>query len=262
MKTLLAISLSLLMGVSPTIARDFFVIAGQSNAVGQGNNYQSYSGADKLFDASFNVVALADPTHPAGAGSVWPIVATAVDLRAAPDLIFANVAVSATSITQWQRGSANYTELTNRAIRGVNAGETLKGVLWWQGETDAVNNMSQADYLTKLQTLGDDWFAATGTPLMAAKLQTCSSLTSQQQSNINSAIEAAWGTHHVVQGPDLSSITTDDGFHLLTDAKLAAAGNLWAEAVKAYWYPQSPTSITQSYRFTGRITISGKAAVQ
>lgn len=218
-------------------AYDAFIGAGQSNMVGQGVNNQSYLGSDQLINSSFTLDALADPTHPSGAGSVWPLVFSAVDLRAQPDLIFGNCGVSSTSITNWQIGGANYTALTNRAVHAAALG-TLKCVLWWQGETDGAGDMSQAAYQSNVAFFAQCVSTNLAVPVMICNLQKCASLSAGQQNTISNAIVNLWTSNNVVRGPDLSDLATDDGYHLTSDANLLTAGNRWADRIVAVYYAQ------------------------
>lgn len=103
-------------------------------------------------------------------------------------------------------------------------------MLWWQGETDAIAGMSQATYIACLDLLADSSHADLGARLMPCLLQRCTGITGTRLAPINRAIAEAWNDNpHVVAGPDLSDMTTDDGYYLESDTSLhTVAGRWWA----------------------------------
>jgi hypothetical protein len=238
-----------------------FLIAGQSNASGRGTNSQSWSHATLtpwLFDNAYTFRILADPTDSAigqvdavsndsseAAGSVWPLVATSLLASTNARCGFVPCAKGATSITAWLPGADRqdrttlYGSMIYRATQVMLlTGTSIKAVLWWQGESDAIAGMSQATYNAHLDTLTNAIASDLGCKLMAAKLQTCSGA---DVTTVNAAIAEAWADNpNVLIGPDLSGLSTapDDLYHLITDAKLASAASLWWDAIKAvFGYP-------------------------
>lgn len=236
---------------------DIFIIAGQSNASGRGTNSQSYSHATlqaMMFGNDYVLKNLSDPTDnvtnqvdavsnegPQAGGSVWPLVATSIMSNNGRPVIFVPCAMGSTSITSWQPGANHqdratlYGSMVYRALQAQAYG-TLRGVLWWQGETDAANNMTQTDYATYLASLATAIQSDLGIPLIPCKLQHCdiTHITQVQQDTINAAISSKWGVGNVVTGPDLTGINTlpEDNVHLTTDAKLSSAAGLWWTAIK------------------------------
>lgn len=241
------------IGSSATIGiGDVFIIAGQSNASGRGYNQQSYTRSGgvwaSLFGNDYVWREMTDPTDNANnqvdaassdlafspGGSVWPLVATSYLASQGVPCAFVPCALGGSSSTDWQPGASHTDRNTLYGSANYRASLTgAKAILWWQGEADALNNVTQATYTTKLTAIANAFFADRGVKLMPAKLQTCSGLTAPQAAEMNNAVIALWGTGNILTGPDLSGQTSDDSFHLQQDSKLASAATLWWNAIKA-----------------------------
>lgn len=235
---------------------DIFVIAGQSNASGRGTNNQvcigsggkkayNYSNADtlsELADPVDNAIGQVDSVSldsGSATGSVWPLLATQIIAETANNVLFVPTAHGGTSITEWLPGvdhedrSTHYGNMIYRARRAMAYG-TLKCVVWWQGETDAIANMAQATYNGHLDTLANAVMADLGVPLMPCKLQNSSAIVDANELKINNAIGDAWTDNvNVADGPDFSDTGSDDDYHLQGDAKLLTAATRWFAALDA-----------------------------
>ncbi|KAJ4833400.1 hypothetical protein Tsubulata_028610 [Turnera subulata] len=62
-------------------------------------------------------------------------------------------AVGGTKITQWARGTRLYGQLVSRARESVKDGGTIRGVLWYQGESDTVRKEDAEAYKANMKTL-------------------------------------------------------------------------------------------------------------
>lgn len=143
---------------------DIFIIAGQSNASGRGVTLNSYShpslkaalfGNDDLWkeltdsvDDSVNQVDdISTDTN--AQGSPWPLVASHImEIQNVP-VAFIPTAKGGTRILQWQPGSNHADPSTlygsmNRRIQAI--GGKAKGVLFYQGESNAEVNTPQSEY--------------------------------------------------------------------------------------------------------------------
>lgn len=240
------------------IPTDTFIIAGQSNGSGRGTNSQVWSpglGFPALnFANDYTLKALADPydspsgqidtvssdTSPAAAGSVWPLVANSFLANVRKRVLFVPCAKGGVSITSWLPGANHQNRATlygSMVYRALRAGGNLKCVMWWQGETDAINGMTQATYNGYLDTIANAVQADLGIPLMACKLQNSSGIADANEAAINAAIAEAWADNaNVLQGPDLSDLGSDDAYHLQSDAKLLTAAGRWWTAIAAAFY--------------------------
>jgi len=223
---------------------DIFIVAGQSNANGQGTVNQSYSNATVnavQFANDYNWKILVDPSDSnvnqvdivssdVSGGSVWPLLATSYMGAQNAPIAFVPCAKGGTSITAWQPG-ANHLDRTtlygSMAYRITQVGG-CKAVLWWQGEADN-GSMSQATYNAYLDSLANALNTDLGVKLMPCKLQ-------NNLSVVNAAVAEAWADNsNVLTGPDLSGISTppEDSVHIVTTAKLQSAADLWWAAFKA-----------------------------
>lgn len=222
---------------------DIFIVAGQSNALGQGTTLNSSVMSALMFRRDKpDWVLLADPTDRGlsgptpSAGSVWPAIGTAyVSLLNLP-VGFVTTAEDGSVISSWLPGQSLYTRmLAQYALATKLTNGNLRGVLWWQGESDALNGVSQSSYHSSLATLAGGIRTDLGVKLFVAKLQNCSGVApASNLTAINAAIAQAWtDVPNVAPGPDLSDLPTDDGFHLKTDAHIATAAARWWTAIRS-----------------------------
>lgn len=238
---------------------DVFGIWGQSNGCGRGTNYQHYlspSNGTKatLFGNDYLWHEMADPTDSDAdqvdavsndftvgvghsTGSIWPLVSTSFLTSQGVPVAFVPCALGGSAISQWAAGSSHVdrTTLYGSANYRCQQAGGVKAVLWWQGETDALNNVATATYQAALLAIANNVAADLGCKFMPCKLQTCN-ITQSQQDKINAAIGNLWALGgNVLTGPDLTGLSTEpeDSVHLKTDAKLASAAALWWATIKA-----------------------------
>lgn len=239
--------------VTPVGIGDVFVIAGQSNAMGYGLNNQTNTGAwAGDFGKDYNWHNLIDPSdmsnggvdsvsNNSGApgGSVWPLVAGRFSTNNLGfPLAFVPCSASGSSITIWQPsgGYTNRTSLYGSMIwRSRYAAGGCKAVLWWQGEYEAkYGALTQYHDYTNLSA---NVYADTGVKVMPCKLETLDG-TYPDLATVNSNYGTAWSSDpNTLAGPDLSGITADQIPHLRSDSNLAAAAELWWNAIKTAFYP-------------------------
>ncbi|WP_298545568.1 sialate O-acetylesterase [uncultured Aquimarina sp.] len=149
---------------------DIYVIAGQSNASGRGETYNSYAhpilkaivfGNDytwkELTDPVDSNVGQIDHVSSDGAakGSPWPFIATRIMQSQNVPVAFIPAAKGGSSILQWQPDQDHSNPNTlygsmNQRIK--DTGGKVKGVLFFQGERDAVSNTSEVNYEKRLNT--------------------------------------------------------------------------------------------------------------
>lgn len=222
---------------------DLFVVAGQSNASGRATNYQTYSHPTLkagLFGNDYQWVELADPTDSNNgqvdvvsqesstpAGTIWPIIADSIMANYNIPVGFIPTAKGATTILQWLPRADRYDRETlfgSMATRADSVG--VRAVLWWQGEYDARNKVTAADYNTRLDSIANTIQAELGAKIMPCLLQNSSVLDDADEAVIRTATSTAWGDNvNVLEGPDFSDLTSDDTYHLMTDAKIDSAAN-------------------------------------
>jgi hypothetical protein len=211
---------------------DVFAVAGQSNAGGEGDNNQSYLHptlkAGKYTPTGSSWAELTDPVTLSQQGSVWPLMATHLMAWLGYPVAFVSVAVDATASSSWVPGQANYIALTN-AITAVGG---VRAVLWWQGESDALQFISAATYQGRIEDITDDLVSNfPGIKFMPCLLQNSSGIPNVDEAKIRTGTQDAIDAHaDIVQGPDLSDLASDDAYHLTTNGSLATAGSRWALA--------------------------------
>lgn len=229
---------------------EVFVLAGQSNASGYGTNNQTYTGTPpgRLFGNDYLWKPMVDPTDSfvnqvdavskdtplSGArGSVWVKLAGGLaDLLGVPVAVVPT-ALGGTAIAQWLPGADHFNRATlygSMAYRAQLVG--CRTVLWWQGESDALSGTAQATYNSRLDTVANAVSADLGVKLMACKLQVCTGVVPALEANINNAIGDAWADNaNVLTGPNLTDITSEDDFHILSDALLQTVADRWQAAL-------------------------------
>ncbi|MDQ3008820.1 MAG: hypothetical protein M3Q81_04465 [bacterium] len=229
---------------------DIFIIAGQSNASGRGTSSQlvtiTTQRLAKMFGNDYTVKDLIDPTDSstsqvdtvsgdsvAPAGSVWPLVANSLTANVSKNVMFVPCAKGGTAISAWLPGADHedrttlYGSMIYRAKQAQSYG-TLKGVLWWQGESDV--STTQADYNSRLDTIANAVMNDLGIPLLPARLQECNFDASALRAAVD---EAVADNPNIKAGPDLSDIACapEDTVHLLPNAKLSTAATRWWNAI-------------------------------
>jgi len=156
---------------------EVFIAAGQSNAATHGQSAQSSNVAmNRTINPSANRwLPLNDPMPIATnwtlaefggqalpGGSPWPMFADSMSLALGVPVAVISVAYGGTSVLQWQKGNAK--ALYPRLIQAANAvsGCSFRAVLWHQGETDSLEFTSTAQYMTRMNSLLQDFRADTG----------------------------------------------------------------------------------------------------
>lgn len=230
---------------------EVFLVAGQSNGSGRGSSNQTYSSTDGfkavLFGNDYVWKELVDPyDSPTGqidtvssdstAGGSWVVLlATEIMNQTHVPVAFIPSCLSGTGLTDWAvptnhqdrttlYGSAVYRSLQTNGIRAV---------LWWQGEHEANAGNTQAYYYDNFSPIAVAFKADLNAKTMPIKLQNSAGIPDGQETPILAAIGQAWlDTATVLPGPDVSDITSDDTFHLITTPHLQTAADRWFAALQ------------------------------
>jgi len=210
---------------------DIFIVAGQSNALGQGINNQSYTHATLKAAKYTRAGAWADCTDPVdslGHGSVWVLIANKYLTDMSIPCAFVPCGVDGSAISTWSPSGDNYNAMKTRALT-----TGAKTILFWQGESDVAAGTAEATYNAALDAIANQINSDLSVKLMPCKLQDCTDL---DETAVNNAIGTAWvDNDNVLAGADLHGIATDDTYHLKTDEKLeSAAVLLWAAIKTAF----------------------------
>lgn len=165
---------------------DVFAICGQSNAQGRGDSGLSpdvETGTAKEYTSSGGLSTLDDPVGGAEDGSAWPAFARRwYDLRNVM-AVYGQSATGATRMTQdgsngsngyWGVGGSlrsdaeTFIEEMIQYIRDQGDTPNFRGILWWQGESDAQNidegSITQSDYESATREMIDQFRDNLGRP--------------------------------------------------------------------------------------------------
>lgn len=225
---------------------DVFIVAGQSNAAGELTNSQVYSHATlKASHYKYTGSVWADLVDPTGAnvakGSVWPLLATLFMANQSVPVAFIPVAVGSTSLVfapaHWAKTGSRYVDLLARLSgSGVNG---VKAILWYQGETDASNSISQSAYQTALSLMVDDLQADSGLALqiVAALFGEVSAVSDANLQAIQAAIVNRWtNDSDILAGPSAADQNFADGTHWTTNGEAAVLAARWWRCLRAHFY--------------------------
>ncbi|XP_023757394.1 probable carbohydrate esterase At4g34215 [Lactuca sativa] len=160
--------------VNADAGKAIFLLAGQSNMAGRGgvvnDKWDGYvppqsspNPAILRLSADLNWQPATEPLHRDidyfRACGVGPGMAFANSLLRQDSSIgtvgLVPCAVGGTNITEWARGGQLYNQLIRRAEAAVAGGGAIKGLLWYQGESDTVNREDAELYQRRLERFFD-----------------------------------------------------------------------------------------------------------
>lgn len=257
---------------------DLFVIAGDSNGVGQGTSNQSYSHASlkaSLFKNNDSWGELIDPTDSnsgqSGArasydtgigGSFWPLFATKYMADRSIPVGFIAAAKNgsaisgAASATSWQRKTSSPSDTTtlygDMYTKITAAGGSIKAVLFFEGANDLriVTPSNYNLYRTYVNTFVNDVMSDFGVKTMhsivgdciPAYFADCGPLSDIHYSR--QVIYDVWGTNsNIFPGPTLYDINKDtpdgDGIHYRSNSTLQTVADRTWLAVRKQFYDSS-----------------------
>jgi len=241
---------------------DVYVVAGQSNAEGRGDNIQLFSTVAPtatIFPTVYSqddVWFLGnDDTDPDGRnGSVWPIVGGYIVENTSIPVAFITAATGSTALVnppEWSKGgivcennTVNcFDDMVNQVNQsGVNA---VKAILWYQGESDAfaAPATTRVEYLNALnQFISDAQSDLPGTPDLVAGVIGTWIANPAPATEIRLATMDSWNSNasilHGPQGYDIH-ISNDgvfDDFHYAADDELQTMGFRWWKALEEHYY--------------------------
>ncbi len=257
---------------------DLFVIAGDSNGVGQGTSNQSYSHASlkaSLFKNNDSWGELVDPTDSntgqSGSrasydtsigGSFWPLLATKYMADRGIPVGFIAAAKNGSAIsgaassTSWQRKTASPTDTTtlygDMYTKITAAGGSVKAVLFFEGANDLriVTPSNYSLYQTYVNTFVNDVMSDFGVKTMhsivgdciPAYFADCGPLSDIHYSR--QVIYDVWGTNsNIFPGPTLYDINKDspdgDGIHYRSNSVLQTVADRTWLAIRKQFYDSS-----------------------
>lgn len=243
---------------------DLFLVAGQSNAEGRFTNRHNPAWGSilggALFDEDLAWRELSDPTdrdtvatigHP-DLGSAW--VEVAKRLETATDVPVGIIATGwggtgLYSPADWSSGGASYTNAVSVVTSaGANGANGLKAVLFYQGETDANNGVTQAHYETALKNMRSSFatdFSTAALKLVVAQIAFFDD-SGETRSSVDAVrigqSDAADTDSNILMGPvlydtpDVNPSNGGDGNHIKTDAEAEKEIARWVRMLLFHFY--------------------------
>ena len=156
--------------VGDTSKRLVFLLAGQSNMAGRAPLDDRAGRTDPRilqFNAEGVWIPATDPLHPpqlgfAGTGPGMSFAWTVAEALPGHEIRLIPSALGATPLARWESDGDLFQNAANRLRLALAEGESLAGILWHQGETDARTEAEAATYEARLETAVRAWRALPG----------------------------------------------------------------------------------------------------
>jgi len=190
---------------------EVFVIAGQSYADGANDELQQVEekqGRVVAYDVLKKTWRVANDPQPnrAPGGTIWPALGDYLVPVARVPVGFINVAVGGTASRQWLPGETLY--------KGLEAGglgaRRFRAVLWQQGESDVIENVSTEKYIENLiqirTSLARSWGFDPVWLMAKSTLHPTVYLKPVEENRIRKAIDQLWKLPGVRPGPDTDQL--------------------------------------------------------
>jgi hypothetical protein len=134
-------------------------VAGQSNAGNHGEKRQVTAFGDRVvafFNGAFSIAASPMPGASSDEGeSLTPMGDELIRSGRFDRVVLAPVVVGGTAIARWVDG--DLAPVLRQGLDAVQARYRVTHAIWHQGETDAAEGVSAADYRSRFATLLDRW---------------------------------------------------------------------------------------------------------
>lgn len=192
---------------------DVFVVAGQSNSTNSGE--ERIGALDDLVSAfdgkSWTLAQDPMPGVQDGSdgGSPWPVCGRALRELTGVPIAFASCGYGGTSLAQWQKGAGvdangRRVPLFDGLVARVKEVGRFRAILWHQGESDASQGTSTADYVARFKALKDGVQAATGVDAtwIVAQASFCPGFEPARLEPVRAAQAELWKSGLALRGPD------------------------------------------------------------
>lgn len=226
------------------ILGDLYIIAGQSNNVGFGQNLQTLNVNNDWLSTNYvggNGVwkKTDDPLHyysgaNQGTGGAFPLLINKLSEISDVPVSFIATAVGGTPLSDWQKGGVWYDTMITQVNQATNGDNKVKGYLFFQGEKDAYSsvNTPYAIYLQGLIDMTNDLKAdLTIDNIIIGQIGQIdlSDGTGEQVDVIRRAQLDSWDNINITQGISTYDISTGpDNVHFYTDLQLDTLAQRWA----------------------------------
>lgn len=192
---------------------DVFVVAGQSNSANFGEErFGALDDQVSAFDgASWTLAQDPMPGVQDGSdgGSPWPVCGRALRELTGVPIAFASCGFGGTTLAQWQKGAGVDVEgrrvpLFDGLAARVKALGRVRAILWHQGESDANDGTTTADYVARFKSLKDDLRATTNVDAtwVVAHVSYCPWLEPVKLEAVRAAQAELWKSGLALRGPD------------------------------------------------------------
>jgi len=226
---------------------DLFVIAGQSNADGRGNELAKLDPGNPYVGVKFRKGVWSEGSDPATndgdkSGSPWPIVLN----RLIPDqnvpMGFIAAAVGSTVVKQWRRGDGKSTGSLYARMRemikvATDGSMKFRAVIYYQGENDIThyNTLSvlgdYTAYKENLMAMVSDFWEEFKAPVLVGQITNLGG-DRQKNDHIRQVQQEVWKEHpHALPGAVTYDIHPTDGVHYRDTANMGAFARRWSAAV-------------------------------
>jgi hypothetical protein len=227
--------------VEPIGVGEVFLIAGQSYADGANDELQTVEEQQRRVSA-YDVVkktwSVANDPQPnkAPGGTIWPALGDFLVPVARVPVGFVNVAVGGTASRQWLPGEALYKGLEDAGVQT----KRFRAVLWQQGESDVIENVSTEKYidnLTRIRTsLAKTWGHEPPWLLAKSTLHPTVYVKPAEEGRIRDAIQKLYQTPGFRPGPDTDILAGENRGGLKSRRHFSPIGQrraalLWFTAV-------------------------------
>lgn len=231
---------------------DIFVVTGQSNAGGRGENLSTLNGSNQFIAVNYksNSWTIAnDPldANEGGAGSPYPLLAEFMMRNTSVPIGFITSAHGGVNITTYQKGNVNYDDLYSNIVSATNGTKNIKAVLFYQGETDALIGYGGFDgnytlYYNNLTAFTSSIKADFNVSTFVAGIGQISgsyapNVTRSSIDNIREAQVDSWyNNSNVSYGVLTYDMNLSDGIHIKTDEQLDTLSWRWWRAINNSLY--------------------------
>jgi hypothetical protein len=201
--------------VEPVGVGEVLVIAGQSYAEGANDELLKVDdpqGRIAAFDRVNSTWRVANDPQPnmADGGTIWPALGNLLLPVARIPIGLVNVAVGGTASRQWLPGEKLFENLAN----GGRAIGRFRAVLWQQGESDVIENVSTEKYVAHLtsirEALAKDWKFSPPWLLAKSTLHPTVYNKPEEEGRIRAAIDALCRLPGFRPGPDTDILAGDN----------------------------------------------------
>ncbi|XP_019414470.1 PREDICTED: probable carbohydrate esterase At4g34215 [Lupinus angustifolius] len=163
------------LAVKPEAYRNIFILAGQSNMAGRGGVVEDTATGITTWDgvippqcnpkpsilrlnAELEWVEAQEPLHQDidakktnGVGPGMSFANSILNKREGFGVVgLVPCAIGGTNISQWEKGKVLYKHMMKRVKASLNDGGSIRGFLWYQGESDTVNLNDAQSYQTRI----------------------------------------------------------------------------------------------------------------